>query len=50
MPRYSLPFRGMKSTGNGFREAGPHALDEFSEWTAGSISHRLQKAQLQPGE
>jgi aldehyde dehydrogenase (NAD+) len=47
-----LPFGGMKSTGNGVREAGPHALDEFSEWKAVSIdfSHRLQKAQFQPGE
>jgi aldehyde dehydrogenase (NAD+) len=47
-----LPFGGMKRTGNGFREAGPHALDEFSEWKAVSIdfSARLQKAQFQPGE
>ena len=47
-----LPFGGMKSTGNGFREAGPHALDEFSEWKAVSIdfSHQLQKAQFKPGE
>jgi acyl-CoA reductase-like NAD-dependent aldehyde dehydrogenase len=47
-----LPFGGMKRTGNGFREAGPHALDEFSEWKAVSIdfSTRLQKAQFQPGE
>jgi alpha-ketoglutaric semialdehyde dehydrogenase len=47
-----MPFGGMKSTGNGFREAGPHALDEFSEWKAISIdfSHRLQKAQFAPGE
>ena len=47
-----LPFGGMKNTGNGFREAGPHALDEFSEWKAVSIdfSHRLQKAQFNPGE
>jgi len=47
-----LPFGGMKVTGNGFREAGPHALDEFSEWKAVSIdfSHLLQKAQFQPGE
>jgi aldehyde dehydrogenase (NAD+) len=47
-----LPFGGMKGTGNGFREAGPHALDEFSEWKAVSIdfSHRLQKAQFKPGE
>ncbi|HVE95030.1 MAG TPA: aldehyde dehydrogenase family protein [Acidimicrobiales bacterium] len=47
-----LPFGGMKSTGNGFREAGPHALDEFSETKAVSIdfSQRLQKAQFKPGE
>ncbi len=47
-----LPFGGMKRTGNGFREAGPHALDEFSEWKAVSIdfSSRLQKAQFAPGE
>jgi acyl-CoA reductase-like NAD-dependent aldehyde dehydrogenase len=47
-----LPFGGMKSTGNGFREAGPHALDEFSEWKSVSIdfSHQLQKAQFKPGE
>jgi acyl-CoA reductase-like NAD-dependent aldehyde dehydrogenase len=47
-----MPFGGMKSTGNGFREAGPHAMDEFSEWKAVSIdfSARLQKAQFQPGE
>jgi aldehyde dehydrogenase (NAD+) len=47
-----LPFGGTKSTGNGFREAGPHAMDEFSEWKAVSIdfSSQLQKAQFQPGE
>jgi aldehyde dehydrogenase (NAD+) len=47
-----LPFGGTKATGNGFREAGPHALDEFSEWKAVSIdfSARLQKAQFKPGE
>jgi aldehyde dehydrogenase (NAD+) len=47
-----MPFGGMKRTGNGFREAGPHAMDEFSEWKAVSIdfSARLQKAQFQPGE
>ncbi|MBA3653960.1 MAG: aldehyde dehydrogenase family protein [Actinobacteria bacterium] len=47
-----LPFGGMKRTGNGFREAGPHALDEFSEWKAVSIdfSARLQKAQFAEGE
>ena len=47
-----LPFGGMKRTGNGFREAGPARLDEFSEWKAVSIdfSARLQKAQFAPGE
>jgi aldehyde dehydrogenase (NAD+) len=47
-----MPFGGMKSTGNGFREAGPHAMDEFSETKAVSIdfSHQLQKAQFRPGE
>jgi alpha-ketoglutaric semialdehyde dehydrogenase len=42
-----LPFGGMKSTGNGHREAGPVALDEFTEWKAVSIdfSGRLQKSQ-----
>lgn len=47
-----LPFGGMKSTGNGFREAGPGALDEFSEEKAVSIdfSGALQKAQFKVGE
>ena len=47
-----LPFGGMKRTGNGFREAGTHAIDEFSEWKSVSIdfSSTLQKAQFQPGE
>jgi alpha-ketoglutaric semialdehyde dehydrogenase len=42
-----LPFGGMKSTGNGHREAGPQALDEFTEWKAVSVdfSGRIQKAQ-----
>ena len=42
-----LPFGGMKSTGNGHREAGPQALDEFTEWKAVSVdfSGRVQKAQ-----
>ena len=42
-----LPFGGMKSTGNGHREAGSHALDEFTEWKAVSLdfSGRVQKAQ-----
>lgn len=42
-----LPFGGMKSTGGGHREAGPQALDEFTEWKAVSVdfSGRVQKAQ-----
>src|ERR671919_755224 len=42
-----LPFGGMKSTGNGHREAGPQALDEFTEWKAVSVdfSGTVQKAQ-----
>lgn len=43
-----LPFGGMKSTGNGHREAGPQALDEFTEWKSVSVdfSGRVQKAQM----
>ncbi|MEO7803174.1 MAG: aldehyde dehydrogenase family protein, partial [Actinomycetota bacterium] len=43
-----LPFGGMKSTGNGHREAGPQSLDEFTEWKAVSVdfSGRVQKAQM----
>jgi len=42
-----LPFGGMKSTGNGHREAGPTALDEFTEWKAVSVDYsgKIQKAQ-----
>lgn len=42
-----LPFGGMKSTGNGHREAGPVALDEFTEWKSVSIDYsgKIQKAQ-----
>ncbi len=42
-----LPFGGMKSTGNGHREAGPTALDEFTEWKAVSVDYsgQIQKAQ-----
>jgi aldehyde dehydrogenase (NAD+) len=42
-----IPFGGMKSTGNGHREAGPQALDEFMEWKAVSVdfSGKVQKAQ-----
>ncbi|HVL33398.1 MAG TPA: aldehyde dehydrogenase family protein [Actinomycetota bacterium] len=44
-----LPFGGMKSTGNGHREAGPTALDEFTEWKAISVDYsgKIQKAQMQ---
>lgn len=44
-----LPFGGMKSTGNGHREAGPQSLDEFTEWKSVSIdfSGKVQKAQMQ---
>ena len=43
-----LPFGGMKSTGNGHREAGPQSLDEFTEWKAVSVdfSGKIQKAQM----
>ncbi len=42
-----LPFGGFKNTGNGHREAGPQALDEFTEWKAVSVdfSGKVQKAQ-----
>ncbi len=42
-----LPFGGMKNTGNGHREAGPTALDEFTEWKAVSVDYsgKVQKAQ-----
>jgi acyl-CoA reductase-like NAD-dependent aldehyde dehydrogenase len=42
-----LPFGGMKNTGNGHREAGPGALDEFTEWKSVSVdfSGKVQKAQ-----
>ena len=44
-----LPFGGMKATGNGHREAGPQALDEFTEWKAISVdfSGKVQKAQME---
>lgn len=43
-----VPFGGMKNTGNGHREAGPQALDEFTEWKTVGIdfSGRLQRAQM----
>jgi aldehyde dehydrogenase (NAD+) len=44
-----VPFGGMKSTGNGHREAGPQSLDEFTEWKTVGIdfSGKLQRAQMQ---
>ncbi len=30
-----LPFGGVKSSGNGHRELGPHAVEEFSETKGG---------------
>jgi len=43
-----LPFGGVKSTGNGFREAGPTAVEEFTEIKTIYIDYsgRLQKAQI----
>lgn len=42
-----LPFGGVKDTGNGGREAGLAAIDEYTEWKTVYIdfSGRLQKAQ-----
>jgi len=43
-----LPFGGMKSTGNGHREAGRAALDVYSEWKSIYVDYsgRLQRAQM----
>jgi alpha-ketoglutaric semialdehyde dehydrogenase len=43
-----LPFGGVKSTGNGHREAGTVALDQFSEWKSVYVDYsgRLQRAQI----
>jgi aldehyde dehydrogenase (NAD+) len=43
-----VPFGGFKNTGNGHREAGPQALDEFTEWKTVAIDYsgKLQKAQM----
>jgi aldehyde dehydrogenase (NAD+) len=43
-----LPFGGVKSTGNGHREAGSRALEEFSEWKSVYVDYsgRLQRAQI----
>jgi aldehyde dehydrogenase (NAD+) len=44
-----LPFGGIKNTGNGTREAGTAAIDEFTEIKTVFIDYsgRLQKAQIQ---
>jgi alpha-ketoglutaric semialdehyde dehydrogenase len=43
-----LPFGGVKDTGNGHREAGRVALDQFSEWKSIYVDYsgRLQRAQI----
>ncbi len=47
-----LPFGGMKSTGNGHREAGRAALDVYSEWKSIYIDYsgKLQRAQMDTEE
>jgi aldehyde dehydrogenase (NAD+) len=42
-----LPFGGVKDTGNGGREAGEAAIDQYTEWKTVYIDYsgRLQKAQ-----
>jgi acyl-CoA reductase-like NAD-dependent aldehyde dehydrogenase len=44
-----LPFGGVKGTGNGTREAGPTAIEEFTEIKTVFIDYsgRLQKAQIE---
>jgi aldehyde dehydrogenase (NAD+) len=43
-----LPFGGVKQTGNGHREAGITAIDQFTEWKSIYVDYsgRLQKAQI----
>lgn len=43
-----VPFGGTKATGNGTREAGPTAVEEFSEWKTIVVEYsgKLQKAQI----
>jgi aldehyde dehydrogenase (NAD+) len=43
-----LPFGGVKQTGNGHREAGITAIDQFTEWKAIFVDYsgQLQKAQI----
>lgn len=45
-----LPFGGIKQTGNGHREAGTTAVDQFTEWKAIYVDYsgKLQKAQIDP--
>jgi alpha-ketoglutaric semialdehyde dehydrogenase len=45
-----LPFGGIKNTGNGGREAGSAAIEEFTETKTVFVdfSQRLQKAQIDP--
>lgn len=47
-----VPFGGIKNTGNGHREAGTVALDEFTEWKTIFVDYsgRLQKAQMTEGQ
>jgi alpha-ketoglutaric semialdehyde dehydrogenase len=42
----------VKNTGNGHREAGTVALDEFTEWKTIYVDYsgRLQRAQIDTGE
>ena len=39
-----LPFGGVKSSGNGHRELGPHAVEEFSETKAVYVSYPARKS------
>lgn len=43
-----LPFGGVKQTGNGHREAGVGAIEQFTEWKSIYVDYsgRLQKAQI----
>jgi acyl-CoA reductase-like NAD-dependent aldehyde dehydrogenase len=43
-----LPFGGTKQTGNGHREAGITAIDQFTEWKSIYVDYsgRLQRAQI----
>jgi aldehyde dehydrogenase (NAD+) len=45
-----LPFGGIKQTGNGHREAGITAIDQYSEWKSIFVDYsgHLQKAQIDP--